>query len=183
MTPEALAALAARAYTHMAPWSAQAFADTLARPQALLTTVEHAFVLGLVVADEAEILALAADPTHQRKGLASRALGAFHTQAAARGARRVFLDVAEHNTPARAFYTRHGYEPAGRRKGYYRLARGEVARRIDFGAWLDRRLRITPPADPVRTPPAETPRCPRRRRRATPSAIRDPPRAPGSSSG
>jgi ribosomal-protein-alanine N-acetyltransferase len=118
-TPEALAALSARAYRHMAPWSARAFAETLARPHALLIARPHAFVLGLVVADEAEILALAADPARQRQGHAGAALTAFHAAAQARGAARVVLEVAAANAPARAFYSRHGYGAEGLRRGYY----------------------------------------------------------------
>jgi ribosomal-protein-alanine N-acetyltransferase len=125
MTPEDLAALSARAYRHMSPWSAQAFAETLSRPHALLTTTGHAFVLGLVIAGEAEILALAADPEHQRKGEASRALEAFHKDAQKRGTETIFLEVASRNAPARCFYKRHGYAETGLRKGYYALAGGE----------------------------------------------------------
>lgn len=119
MTPEALAALAARAYRHMTPWRAEQFAETLARPHALLSCTDHAFVLGTVVADEAEILSLAADPDHQRTGEASRALAAFHVSARDRGADRVFLEVAAANAPARAFYAARGYDEAGLRSGYY----------------------------------------------------------------
>lgn len=124
MTPEQLAALAARAYRHMRPWSAGQFAATLALPHSVLTTTDHAFALGSVVADEAEILALAADPEVQRQGEASRALAAFHAAAAARGATRCFLEVAAANAPARAFYTARGYAEAGRRRGYYTLPDG-----------------------------------------------------------
>ncbi|WP_425071382.1 ribosomal protein S18-alanine N-acetyltransferase [Sagittula sp. S175] len=119
MAPDALALIAARAYTHQAPWSAQAFADTLARPHALLTASDHAFVLGTVVADEAEILALAVDPDHQRQGHAHRVIEQFHADAQKRGASRVFLEVASRNTPAQALYAAHGYTQAGWRKGYY----------------------------------------------------------------
>lgn len=119
MTPEALADLAERAYRHMTPWTAEQFADTLARPHTLLAATEHAFVLGTVIVDEAEILALAADPEHQRQGAASRALELFHAQTLERGARQVFLEVAAANTPARAFYARHGYSEIGLRRGYY----------------------------------------------------------------
>lgn len=118
-TPEALAALSARAYRHMAPWGARAFAETLARPQALLVADPHAFVLGLVILDEVEILALAADPGQQRRGHASAALARFHARAQARGASRALLEVAAANAPARAFYSRHGYASAGLRRGYY----------------------------------------------------------------
>ncbi len=124
MTPDALAALCTRAYRHMTPWTAAQFAATLARPHALLHATPHAFVLGLVIADEADILALAADPDRQRKGEASRALAAFHAEAQGRGATQVVLEVAARNAPARAFYDRHGYGRTGLRRGYYRLPDG-----------------------------------------------------------
>ncbi len=119
MTPEALAALVTRAYRHTTPWTAEQFADTLARPHALLAATEHAFVLGTVIADEAEILAVAADPDHLRLGAASRALARFHAEAQDRGAGQVFLEVAAANAPARAFYSRHGYSEIGLRRDYY----------------------------------------------------------------
>ena len=122
---ERLAALSARAYRHMSPWSATDFATTLARPVSLLATTDHAFVLGQVIVDEAEILALAADPAHHRTGEASRALAKFEATAQKRGARIVFLDVAAANAPARAFYAARGFEECGRRKAYYTRPDGE----------------------------------------------------------
>ena len=127
MTPEALAAIAAAAYAHATPWSARDFAEALALPRTLLATADTAFVLGQVIADEAEILALATRPEAQRTGAASRALEDFETQARNRGATEVFLEVAEDNAPARAFYTRHGYGVTGRRKGYYPRPDGPAA--------------------------------------------------------
>lgn len=120
MTPDRLAEIAARAYTHMRPWSAAQFADALARPVTLLATFGQAFALGQVVAGEAEIHALATDPGHQRQGAARAALAAFEAEARARGADRVFLEVAAANTGARDFYAACGYVVDGRRKGYYR---------------------------------------------------------------
>lgn len=119
MTPETLAALSGRAYRHMTPWNATQFAETLARPHALLTTTPNAFVLGLVIPDEAEVLALACDPDHQGQGQASRALDTFHRTAADRGAARIFLEVAAANSPARRFYAARGYTEAGLRRAYY----------------------------------------------------------------
>ncbi|MGP6086934.1 GNAT family N-acetyltransferase [Antarctobacter jejuensis] len=119
MTPEAASDIAARAYRHMTPWRADQIAATLRQPTALLSTSDHAFVLGQVIADEAEILALACDPDFQRQGEAARALDRFHTAAAQREATRVFLEVAARNAPARAFYEARGYTRAGLRKGYY----------------------------------------------------------------
>lgn len=124
MTPEQLADLCARAYSHMAPWSAQAFADTLALPYSQLTATDHAFVLGQIIAGEAEILALAADPDHQRQGHATLTLLKFHADAQNQGADRIFLEVASRNAPARRFYEHHGYTEVGRRKAYYPQADG-----------------------------------------------------------
>lgn len=127
MTPEALADLCTRAYQHMSPWTAAQIASTLAQPSSLLTTSQRAFVLGQVITDEAEILALAADPAKQRSGQASAALEMFHRQARTRGAARVFLEVSEHNIPAIRFYEKHGYTAVGRRKAYYRRTNGPSA--------------------------------------------------------
>lgn len=120
MTPDALAALCARAYTHMAPWSAPALAGMLDQTGTILTLSGPAFVLGRVVLDEAEVLALATDPHHQRQGHAARAFDDFAAQAADRTAERLFLEVAADNAPALRFYTRMGLATAGRRRAYYR---------------------------------------------------------------
>ncbi|WP_417742135.1 GNAT family N-acetyltransferase [Salipiger sp.] len=124
MSPAELAALAARAYRHTQPWSEAEFAATLSHPTALLTCAEGAFVLGRVIVDEAEILALASDPDGQRQGRARKVLATFEQDARARGAVSVFLEVAAENAPARGLYAACGYGETGRRKGYYRLADG-----------------------------------------------------------
>lgn len=124
MTPDALAQLQARAYEHMVPWSARDFADLLAQPGIHLFTQPHGFLLARLIADEAEILALATDPTQQRHGIATRLMGALTTAAWNEGVARIFLEVAARNVEAIAFYTRHGFETSGRRRGYYRLPQG-----------------------------------------------------------
>lgn len=124
MTPEQLADISARAYQHMRPWSAADFSATLERPISLLTHTAHAFVLGQVIVDEAEILALATDPDHQGKGEARQALTLFEEQAQARGAQRIFLEVARKNTPAQQLYARAGYDQTGTRSAYYALPDG-----------------------------------------------------------
>ena len=45
-------------------------------------------------------------------------------RAAALGAERMFLEVAEGNAAARALYARTGFAGAGRRRGYYARADG-----------------------------------------------------------
>lgn len=81
------------------------------------------FVLWRVAADEAEILSLAVEHAFRQRGHAHRLLQAAQIEAAARGARTMFLEVAEDNHPARALYQSLGFSTAGRRPGYY--ARGD----------------------------------------------------------
>ncbi|EPX85969.1 Ribosomal-protein-S18p-alanine acetyltransferase [Salipiger mucosus DSM 16094] len=145
MTPDRLAEIAARAYRHMTPWTAADIRDTLKQPSALLVTRMQAFVLGRVVADEAEIFALATDPEHQRRGAARAALAAFEQAAAERGAATVLLEVAEENEPARAFYAACGYEDCGRRRGYYHRPDGSR----DDALLMRRSLTGRHPADTV----------------------------------
>lgn len=76
MTPQDLAALQDRAYKDMRPWSAADFKSTLAQPTTHLEHSAQGFLIAQVIPDEAEILALATDPHHQRRGGLSPA-GAF----------------------------------------------------------------------------------------------------------
>lgn len=115
---------AALAITHAAawpqdPWSGETFARFLARKATLLTGDARAFVLGQVVADEAEIIMLATHPDHRRQGLARDALHLFLREAEARGATEAFLDVAADNAQALALYIGAGFRRVGRRAGYY----------------------------------------------------------------
>lgn len=126
--PAALAATHAAAFAGgERAWSAQEFGDLLAQCGVILCGDARAFVLGRVLLDEAEILTVATDPAFRRQGLARQALAAFQARAAAAGAARVFLEVAETNHAARALYTATGYAETGRRRGYYRQADGTRA--------------------------------------------------------
>ncbi len=107
-----------------APWSATAFADLLGQAGVFLEGDADGFVLIRTVADEAEILTLAVRPPARRKGLGARLLRAATVRAAAIGATRMFLEVAEDNAPARALYRALGFEAAGRRPRYYLRADG-----------------------------------------------------------
>lgn len=119
MSPDDMAALQARAYQHMPPWSALALAEMIASAHALCISDPQGFALGRVVLDEAELLALAVNPDHQRHGIARTLMNRFETTARTRGAATCFLEVAETNAPARAFYAALGYKGIGKRGGYY----------------------------------------------------------------
>ncbi|WP_223163006.1 GNAT family N-acetyltransferase [Roseivivax sediminis] len=122
-----MAALMARAYRHQAPWGAADIAALSARPVTRLIGAPEGFLIAQVVADEAEILALATDPAAQRQGVASDLLTQFHTLCASEGVTRAVLDVAHDNDPALALYTRFGYAETARRAGYYRRPDGSRA--------------------------------------------------------
>ncbi|MGY6534875.1 MAG: GNAT family N-acetyltransferase [Pararhodobacter sp.] len=121
MTPDDLARLHRAAFAFPPPWSAAAFATTLAQPAVFLlaSPCGQAFVLGRVVAGEAELLTLATAPAARRQGLARGLLQGFDKAATERGATTAFLEVAETNTAAMALYAATGWITAGRRPGYY----------------------------------------------------------------
>jgi ribosomal-protein-alanine acetyltransferase len=78
------------------------------------------FLMARQAADEAEILNIAVRRAQRRTGVASAlflaALGELHV----RKATRLFLEVRESNTPAIAFYRKHGFRQVGKRPAYYR---------------------------------------------------------------
>ncbi len=114
---EALAVLHAEAFE--TPWDADSLSALLASPGVFAIEEPDGFILIRVVADEAEILTLAVRPSARRGGLGRRLVEAAVVRAAALGAERMFLEVAEDNAAARALYARTGFTEAGRRRGYY----------------------------------------------------------------
>ncbi|MFY0692344.1 MAG: GNAT family N-acetyltransferase [Paracoccaceae bacterium] len=128
MTPAELARLHSRAFSFPRPWSEQEFADLLTQTGVFVLTRDHGFLLGRVIADEAELLTLAVDPGHRRHGTGQALLGEFLETCAARGAVTAFLEVAADNLPAIALYHAAGFQEAGSRKAYYI---GPVGRKLD----------------------------------------------------
>ncbi|GAA0773695.1 ribosomal protein S18-alanine N-acetyltransferase [Brevundimonas olei] len=120
--PARLAAIHAEAFA--AAWDRAALAELLASPGVFAVAEEGGFILIRVVVDEAEILTLAVRPSAQRAGLGARLVEAAVVRAAALGAERMFLEVAEGNGAARALYARSGFVEMGRRRGYYSHADG-----------------------------------------------------------
>lgn len=121
--PEAFARLDALAFPHS--WGVDAFH---AGPDALACSLWNAdecvcFVYGRQVLDEVELWRIATHPDHRRRGLGARVYKAFAETCRARGAVRVFLEVAADNIGAVALYRRMGFEKAGVRKAYYQDGR------------------------------------------------------------
>ena len=112
-----LAELHAAAFS--APWDAPAFEALLDQTGVFVIEEPEGFILLRAVADEAEILTLAVCPPARRRGLGARLVRDGATEAASRGAGRLFLEVADDNAAALALYARAGFAEAGRRPGYY----------------------------------------------------------------
>jgi [ribosomal protein S18]-alanine N-acetyltransferase len=90
-----------------------------------------AFFLSRHGFEEEELLLLAVDPAHRRKGLASRLLDRLVHDARARGAQRLLLEMRRGN-PAELLYRAHGFVPIGERLKYYRTPGGERLDAITF---------------------------------------------------
>lgn len=120
MTPDELAALHAQCFTTPRPWTAEEFSSFA--DSTFLLTQENAFLMGRVLADEAELLTLAVAPAQRRNGVARALVETFKARAADAGAANAFLEVAADNTPAMALYFATGFQEVGRRRGYYKQA-------------------------------------------------------------
>lgn len=110
-------------------WSDAVFRRILAMPGAFgLAARAGGALIGFAVArtaaDECELLSLAVDPAQRRRGAGMRLLDAAIATAIARGARALFLEVAEDNAPALRLYGSRGLATVGRRPNYYELAGG-----------------------------------------------------------
>lgn len=119
MTPQTLAVLHRRCFDRPRPWTADEFAALLDSPHSFLLHQTAGFLLGRVIADEAELLTLAVDPDARRQGIGRALTSEFAAEAARRGARLAFLEVAADNRAAIALYQAQGWQEAGRRPGYY----------------------------------------------------------------
>jgi ribosomal-protein-alanine N-acetyltransferase len=125
---DAVALAAVHALAFDSPWPPEAFTGLLDSPGvfalAAVTDAPVALILMRAVADEAEVLTLATAPAHRRKGAARSLLQAALDLAGAAGAESAFLEVAADNAPAIALYRALGFDPVGRRAGYYARGNG-----------------------------------------------------------
>jgi len=86
-----------------------------------------AFIIVSTPADQAEILTIATASLARRHGLGRGLIMETIKQLRPRGISELFLEVAEDNDGAIALYRMAGFQPIGRRPGYYRREQGRVA--------------------------------------------------------
>lgn len=107
------------------PWSRGAFVYELERNPVAKCWVcrEGGVVVGYLclwqIVDELHITNLAVDRAHRRRGIARVLLTEILGDAARRGVRWGYLEVRPGNVEARPLYASLGFQPVGRRKGYY----------------------------------------------------------------
>ncbi|EKD61613.1 MAG: ribosomal-protein-alanine N-acetyltransferase, partial [uncultured bacterium] len=106
------------------PWSAAEIEATLASPYAFLLTEPSGFLIGRVVAGEAELITLAVDPKARQRGTGGRLVDGFLAEAKARDAESAFLEVLASNLPAQSLYARKGFQQQGKRLRYYQTPDG-----------------------------------------------------------
>lgn len=115
------------------PWGAAEFAGFRADARVVECETAAGFILARVVADVAEILTLAVYPEHRRHGVARAMLASIESQARAKGAAEMFLEVADDNIAARNLYESAGYAQTGFRANYYRANRSAIVLKKQLG--------------------------------------------------
>jgi Acetyltransferases len=81
--------------------------------------------------EEEELLLLAVYPDFRRRGIGLYLLEELRTAAAARGAKRLLLEMRKNN-PAESLYRNFGFYPIGERREYYRTKLGTRIDAITF---------------------------------------------------
>ncbi len=84
------------------------------------------------VLDEGYISNVAVAPGSRRQGIASALITALLRRAQEKELAFVTLEVRASNAPAIALYERFGFEPVGRRKGYYEMPKEDAVLMTKF---------------------------------------------------
>ena len=105
-------------------WTRQDIAELVASPGVtgvflLSGGKEVGFALWRVAVDESELLTIAVEAGHRRRGAGRALLEAVIDRARAGGATTLFLEVGADNPAACSLYEQKGFRTVGRRTGYY----------------------------------------------------------------
>lgn len=109
------------------PWSAREIDRLLEEGFGLIYEDVPAFLLGRVMAGEAEILTVAVAPYGRRQGYGARLVQGAQIAAEELGAEVMFLEVAADNAAAIRLYEQAGFEQVGLRPAYYPRQDGSTA--------------------------------------------------------
>ena len=130
LLPGDIATVAAiEAQRHLTPWGVQSFQDALRNgwharvlrdPQQPGVPIFGYFV-SMTAGDDEELLTITVAPSHEGCGYGRALLSALISEARARGAERLFLEVRQGNRRAIHLYESAGFTMSGMRKNYYAI--------------------------------------------------------------
>ncbi len=116
-----------RKSTEVSNWSERAYLEAIhsqaSERATLVCEVEGtvaAFVVARIVGSDCELESILVAPEYRRGGIASGLIKRLTILCRERSATKIFLEVRESNSGARAFYGRIGFAETGKRKAYYR---------------------------------------------------------------
>lgn len=100
------------------PWSADDFRD-LKQSGCEIIMSENGFIVYRIAVDEAEIITIGVNPEMRRNGIASTMIGIIEKTLKNQGVKKIFLEVASNNEPAKRLYESMGFKMVGLRPKYY----------------------------------------------------------------
>ena len=100
------------------PWTENDFLE-LKNSGCEIIASDNGFIVWRLVLDEAEIITIGVHPNQRGNGIAESMLVIAENEIKKSGGKKVFLEVAENNTPALELYKKHGYIETGKRPKYY----------------------------------------------------------------
>ena len=136
MTPFEMARLHSLSGDHTRPWSEIEYKKLLDTNTSRLFHSKNGFLIGHIMALDAEIINVIIHPDYRRLGKASKLISSFEKEAKDTGSSRCFLEVAESNNSARKLYKGLGYLKVGQRDNYYKFIDG----RTDNAAILSKEI-------------------------------------------
>lgn len=83
------------------------------------------------IGDEAEIIEIAVAQDKQGQGFAKSLLSTLQDILISKSVKRLILEVAETNLPAKSLYEGFGFTACGKRSGYYQRITGDTMKKID----------------------------------------------------
>lgn len=115
-------------------WTQQMIDEAIADDKCLFLVAEAdgravGYLSGVFAADECDVSNIAVDERYRRRGIATALFERLAVGAKERGASKMFLNVRDDNSAARALYEKIGFAEVGCRKGYYGDADAVVMRR------------------------------------------------------
>jgi [ribosomal protein S18]-alanine N-acetyltransferase len=141
--------LSIEARVYPRPWSASLFLSELAQrtTRSYIVAKSEGEVIGyaglMFTGKEAHVTNIAVDPDFHGRKVGSRLLITLVTEAIARGAQVISLEVRVTNNVAQNMYEKFGFSPVSIRKGYYiETNEDAIVMVVDNAATTEYRLRL-----------------------------------------